>query len=169
MNPRLLNLAGFCACAGLLGFAYYAQYQLHLEPCPLCILQRVGVFLIGVGFLLATLHGARSGSVAARIYAALIALAALVTAALAGWQLYIQSLPPGSIPDCGAPLEVMLRFMSPGEVLRKVLHGSGECARVDWRLLGLAMPAWVLMAAAVLGSFGVRVNSRRDTQAVRFR
>ncbi len=169
MNPRLLNLAGFCACAGLLGFAYYAQYQLHLVPCPLCILQRVGVFLMGVVFLIATLHGARSGSVAGRIYAAAIALAALATVGVAGWQLYIQSLPPGSIPDCGAPLQVMLKFMSPGEVLRKVLAGSGECAKVDWRLLGLAMPAWVLMAAAVLGSFGVRVNSRRNTQAVRFR
>lgn len=169
MNPRLLNLAGFCACAGLLGFAYYAQYQLHLVPCPLCILQRVGVFLIGVVFLIATVHGARSASVAGRIYAAAIALAALATVGVAGWQLYIQSLPPGSIPDCGAPLEVMLKFMSPGEVLRKVLAGSGECAKVDWRLLGLAMPAWVLMAAAVLGSFGVRVNSRRNAQAVRFR
>jgi disulfide bond formation protein DsbB len=167
MNPRLLNLAGFCACAGLLGFAYFAQYQLHLEPCPLCILQRLGVFLTGLLFLIAAAHGARRGAVAAWVYATAVALAAFITAAIAGWQLYIQSLPPGSVPDCGAPLEVMLKFMSPGEVLRKVFAGSGECAKVDWRLLGLAMPAWVLISSAVLGAYGIWANGCRDAVAAR--
>ncbi len=169
MSPRLLNLAGFCACAGLLGFAYYAQYQLHLVPCPLCILQRLGVFLTGLLFLIVTVHGARRGALAGRVYAVAIALAALLTAAVAGWQLYIQSLPPGSMPDCGAPLEVMLKFMSPGEVLAKVFAGSGECAKVDWRLLGLAMPAWVLISSGALGAFGIWANGCRDATAVRAR
>jgi disulfide bond formation protein DsbB len=161
MGPRLANLLGFCACAGLLGYAYYAQYHLHLEPCPLCILQRLGVLLTGVVFLAAAVHGARPGGVGRRIYSAAIVLAVLATIAVAARQLYIQSLPPGSIPDCGAPLAIMLRFMSPGEVLSKVLAGSGECAKVDWRLLGLAMPAWVLIGSAALGAFGLWANRSR--------
>jgi len=32
-----VNLAGFGACAALLAYALYAQFQLGLEPCPLCI------------------------------------------------------------------------------------------------------------------------------------
>jgi len=48
MTSRQGNLLGFAACAGLLAYAYYAQIVLHLEPCPLCIFQRVGVFAVGV-------------------------------------------------------------------------------------------------------------------------
>jgi hypothetical protein len=44
---------GVLRLRGLLGYAYYAQYVLHLEPCPLCIFQRIGIFVIGVLFGLA--------------------------------------------------------------------------------------------------------------------
>jgi disulfide bond formation protein DsbB len=54
------------------------------------------------------------------------------------------------------------------DVLVKVLTGSGECAKVDWRFLGLAMPAWVLIAAAGLGGFGVWANARRGPPVLRF-
>ena len=53
MTARLGNFCGFAACAALLAYAYYAQHFLHLEPCPLCIFQRVGVFALGVVFLAA--------------------------------------------------------------------------------------------------------------------
>jgi disulfide bond formation protein DsbB len=168
MSPRLANLLGFCACAGLLGFAYYAQYHLHLEPCPLCMFQRLGVLLTGIVFLIAALHGPRRDGAGRRVYAGAIVLAALATIAVAARQLYIQSLPPGSVPECGAALDIMLKFMPLSEVLSKVFKGSGECAKVDWRLLGLAMPAWVLMAAGGLGAFGVWANGRRGAAAVRF-
>jgi protein dithiol:quinone oxidoreductase len=160
MTPRLANLAGVCGCMGLLGYAYYAQYHLHLEPCPLCILQRLGVLLTAVVFLVAWIHGPRRGGAGRQLYGIAVVLAALLTISVAARQLYIQSLPPGSIPDCGAPLQIMLKFMSPGEVLSKVLAGSGECAKIDWRLLGLAMPAWVLMSSAALGAFGLWANRR---------
>jgi disulfide bond formation protein DsbB len=168
MSPRLANLLGFFACAGLLGFAYFAQYGLHLPPCPLCIFQRLGVFLTGIVFLAAALHGPRRGGAGRRAYAIAVALATLATIAVATRQLYIQSLPPGSVPSCGASLDVMLKFMPLSEVLSKVLSGSGECAKVDWRLFGLAMPAWVLISSAALGAFGVWANGRRAPAAVRF-
>ena len=168
MTPRLANLVGFCLCAGLLGYAYYAQYHLHLEPCPLCILQRLGVFLTGVLFLIASINDPRQGGTGRRIYSAAIALAALSTIVVATRQLYIQSLPPGSIADCGAPLAIMMKLMSPGEVLRKILAGSGECAKVDWHLLGLAMPAWVLISSAALGALGLWANGQRKSAPIRF-
>jgi disulfide bond formation protein DsbB len=166
MTARLANLLGFCACLGLLGFAYFSQYVLHLEPCPLCILQRIGIFLIGIVFMCAAIQGPRRGG--RRVYAAAIALAVLGTAGVAARQLYIQSLPPGSVPACGASLEIMLKLLPLQEVLTKVFTGSGECAKVDWRFLGLAMPAWVLIAAGALGGFGVWTNTRRETAALRF-
>ena len=157
-NRRLLNSAGALACAGLLGFAYYAQYRLHLEPCPLCMFQRFTVFALGIIFLFAAIHNPRTWG--RYVYAVLAGAAALGTMAIAGKHLYIQSQPPGSVPACGAPLDVMLQMFPITEVVRKVLHGGGECALVNWRFLGLAMPAWVLICAAVLGVLGIYANSR---------
>ena len=161
MTARIANLLGFFACAGLLGFAYYAQSHLHLEPCPLCILQRIGVFATGLVFLIAAVHGPRASGAGRRAYAVAMWVPALATIAVAARQLYIQSLPPGSVPACGASLDIMLKFMPLSEVLSRVLAGSGECAKVDWRLAGLAMPAWVLIAAVALGTFGAWANGRR--------
>jgi disulfide bond formation protein DsbB len=151
------NLVAAAACAALLGYALFSQYQLDLEPCPLCIFQRVAVAALGVAFLLAALVPVRARilSVAASL---LLGLVALGGAGVAARHLYIQSLPPGKVPVCGATLDYMLEVFSPSEVLRKVLTGSGECARIDWTFLGLAMPAWVLIWVLALGAFGVLLN-----------
>jgi disulfide bond formation protein DsbB len=156
---RAVNLGGAVACAAMLAYALYAQYRLGLEPCPLCIFQRVGLFALGLIFLAAALQHPRGGGRC--VYAVLAGLAALTTAALATRHLYIQSQPPGSIPSCGAPLDVMLRFSPLTEVVRKVLAGGGECSQVNWSFAGLAMPAWVLVAALVLGFVGVVANLRQ--------
>ena len=74
----------------------------------------------------------------------------------------MQSLPPGSLPSCGAPLDVLFKFSPCLEVIRKVLTGSGECGEVNWRFLGLAMPAWVLLVVARRSAaLGLRANLRR--------
>ncbi len=156
---RRPNFIGFLVCAALLAYALYAQFHLGLEPCPLCIFQRIGIALTGLVFLLAALHHPRGGG--RTVYAVLIALAALATAALAGRHLYVQSLPPGTLPSCGAPLAMLLKFTPLFELIKKVLTGSGECGEVNWRFLGLAMPAWVLLWALALGAFGLRANLRR--------
>jgi protein dithiol:quinone oxidoreductase len=156
---RALNLGGAVACAAMLAYALYAQYGLGLEPCPLCIFQRVALFALGLVFLAAALQHPRGAG--RYVYAGLAGVAALATAALATRHLYIQSQPPGSIPSCGAPLEVMLRFSPLTEVVRKVLAGGGECSQVNWSFAGLAMPAWVLVAALVLGLVGILANLRQ--------
>jgi disulfide bond formation protein DsbB len=95
-------------------------------------------------------------------------LASLATVGVAVRQLYIQSLPEGSVPACGASLDFMLKVFSLNEVLVKVLTGSGECAKVTWRFLGLAMPGWVLIAALVLCVFGLWINLKRQSPELRF-
>lgn len=158
-NRRVLNSLGALACFGMLAYALYAQYGLGLEPCPLCIFQRVAIIALGIVFLAAALHNPYKS--ARYVYAAFIGLAALTTAGLATRHLYIQSQPPGSIPSCGAPLGVMLKFSPLTEVVRKVLTGGGECSQVNWSFAGLAMPAWVLIAALVLAAAGVLANLRQ--------
>jgi protein dithiol:quinone oxidoreductase len=153
---RGLNGLGLLACAGLLGYAWYSQTVLGLEPCPLCIFQRIGVAFIGLLFLIAALHAPRGRG--AWAYAGLIAIAALITMGVAARHLWIQHLPEGSVPACGASLSYMMRIFNVTDVIRKVLSGSGECAKVSWTLLGLSMPGWVMLAAAGLGLWGVYSN-----------
>ena len=156
--PRLVNLVCFALCAALIGYALYSQTYLELEPCPLCIFQRIGIALLGVAFLAAGLQHPRGWG--RYVYAIAIGALALATALIAARHLYVQSLPPGSLPSCGAPLSVLLKFTPLWQVVRKVLTGSGECSEVNWRFLGLAMPGWVLLWALALGIAGVLANLR---------
>lgn len=151
------NLLGAAACAALLGYALYTQFYMGLEPCPLCIFQRIAVAALGVTFVLAALVPVRA-RVRSLIAMALIGLVALAGAGVAARHLYIQSLPADQVPVCGAPLETLMDIYPLFELLRKVLTGSGECARINWTFLGLAMPAWVLICVLALGTFGVLVN-----------
>jgi disulfide bond formation protein DsbB len=139
---------------------------MHLEPCPLCIFQRVGIVAIGVIFAIASAHDPAGWG--RRVYAGLLGLASLATAGVAVRHLYIQSLPPGTVAACGASLDFMLKVFPLTDVLVKVLTGSGECAKVEWRFLGLAMPAWVLIAAIALGAHGLWANIRRRPPMLRF-
>ena len=156
---RAVNFAGFLACAGMMGFALYAQHILLLEPCPLCVLQRVAVIGLGIVFLIAALHGPRGfGGV---VYAVLIALFALGGIGVAGWHSHLQPLPPSETPSCGPGLDYLLDNFPLSEALRMVFHGSGECAKIVWQFLGLSMPAWVLICLVLLGSAGIWNNLRR--------
>jgi disulfide bond formation protein DsbB len=156
LTRRQGNLLGFLACAGLMGYALFCQYGLKLEPCPLCILQRVSVISAGVLFLAATLHN--PGRAGARVYGVLIDLAALFGIGVAARHMYVIAAPPGSVAECGASLEYMMDVLPLREVLEKVFKGSGECAMIDWHFLGLNMPTWVLMALVAVSSWAVWVN-----------
>jgi len=159
INGRLVNGAGFLACAALLGYALYTEFYQGLDPCPLCIFQRIGVLALGLVFLAAAAHGAVHWG--RRVYAGLIALAALATAAVAARHAYIQSQPPGTFAACGAPLNVMMKMFHVWTVVSKVLHAGGECAVVNWTFWGLTMPEWVLIWMVGLGSAGVVANLKR--------
>ena len=166
MTARAANFLGFLACAALLAYAYYCQYVLHLEPCPLCIFQRIGLFAIGVLFAVDAAHDPATWG--RRVYAALLAVAAAATVGVAIRHLYIQSLPPGTIAACGASLDFMMKVFPLTDVLVKVLTGSGECAQITWRFMGLSMPGWVLIAALGLGAYGLWANLRRRPPVLRF-
>ena len=171
-DRRLINIAGFLVCAALLGYALYAQFHLGLEPCPLCIFSRVTVLALGAAFGLAALFNpARAGG--RWFFTALIGLAALAAVGVSARHVYIQAQPAGSVPACGAPLDVLMQMFQVWTVVYKVLHGGGECAEVNWRFLGLAMPAWVLAFAVVMGATGVYANfprrQRRRTPTLKFK
>jgi disulfide bond formation protein DsbB len=141
--PRLLFLLGFLACVGLLGYALYADHVLGLEPCPLCIFQRVAFILMGAVFLTAALHGPSGWG--RGVYGVFAAVFGLTGAGIAARHVYLQSLPPDLVPECGPGLAYMLEAFPISRTLDMVFRGSGECAEVDWTFLGLSMPTWTLL------------------------
>ena len=163
LDRRLVNWAGFLACVAMMGYAVYAERVLGFEPCPLCMFQRVGVVILGAMFLIAALHHPRSVA-GARVYAALLALAAAFPLYVSGRHVYIQSLPFGSVPSCGASFDYMMDVFPIMTVVQKVLTGAGECQKIDWSLLGLSMPAWVFMSVFAIAVVGVWANWRDSRQ-----
>lgn len=142
-SSRILFFLISLFCVLAMAYALYAEYGLKLDPCPLCIFQRLAVIGVGVVAFLAGLINPRS--LGRKIASALIVLVALSGAAVAGRQLWLQHLPADLVPTCGPGLNYMLETLPFATVLEKVLSGDGECAVVDWRFLGQSMPFWVLV------------------------
>ena len=146
--PRPLNALAFLACLAAIVGALYLQHVDGLEPCPLCIFQRVGVIAGAVILLIASLHGPKN--IGVRIYGALTTLAALGGGAVAARHIWLQNLPADQVPACGPGLDYMLEVFPLQNVLQQVLAGSGECAEMDWSFLGLSLPGWSMVVFAGL-------------------
>jgi disulfide bond formation protein DsbB len=157
---RAQCLAGFLVCAALIAFAVYTQLYGGLEPCPLCIFQRVAFAALGVVLLAAGLHAPR-GAGARRAYGVLAVLVAAVGIGIAGRHVWLQHLPPDEVPMCGPGLNYLMEAMPLSGVIRKVLTGSGECAKVDWHFLGLSMPEWSLLWFLALAAWVLLTMFRR--------
>jgi disulfide bond formation protein DsbB len=160
LPPRRIGyVLGFVVCAALMAFALYLQYGLGLDPCPLCILQRVAVISMGVVFLIAAFHNPDRGG--ATFYALLQLVLGGAGAALALRQVWLQSLPKDQVPVCGMSLSYMLDTLPFTDTLKKVFEGSGECAEKAWEFMHLSIAGWTLVffVAAVVATFAL---IRRD-------
>ena len=121
----------------------YFENHLGLEPCYLCVTQRFFVVCVGIVCAIAALHNpAQFGQ---RIYALLSILAATLGGYFSSKQLWLQSLPEDQVPACGIPVDYLLDSFSLSEAIAMLVRGDGNCAEVQWQLLGLSMPAWVLI------------------------
>lgn len=160
MTPRPAFAAGAVACAALLGYGYYLQYAQGLEPCPLCMIQRAFFYVVMALFIIAALHGpARIGTA---IYSTLVVLFALGGAATAGRQVWLQHLPADKVPQCGPDLFFMLQNFPLSRTLAKVFYGSGECAAVDWKFLGLSIAGWALVWFSLFVLYALWLALRRS-------
>ena len=151
---RTLYALGFVTCVVMMGTAlFYFQRFLGLEPCPLCILQRVVVISLGIVLLVASIHGPRGWG--NRVYGALVILIAGTGAGIAGRHVWLQSLPADQVPECGPTLDYILEVFPLSQALQLVLRGSGECAKVEWQFLGLSIPGWTFIAFCGFILFGL--------------
>jgi disulfide bond formation protein DsbB len=163
LSFRQTAIAVTVACAGLLGYGYYLQYFDGQDPCPLCLLQRGFYYAIGITFVTAAAHGpARLGQ---RVYAFAGFLLALGGGGVATRQAYLQHLPPEQVPACGPDLFYMLDNFPIARTLQMLLRGSGQCAEVHWRFLGLSIAEWSLVWFALFAVAALYLALRKDNAA----
>jgi disulfide bond formation protein DsbB len=148
--------------ASLLVAVLYFEHALYLDPCPLCIIDRLFLAGIGLVFLLAVLHN--PGRRGQRFYAFLNLLLVAGGMGVAGRHVWLQQLPADEVPECGASLSYMLDTLPLNETLRRVLQGSGECAEIQWTFLGLSIPEQTLILFAGLAVLAlVQLLRRADS------
>ena len=144
-ESRGFNLLMAFVCYQLLVTAYYFQYVENMEPCPLCIFQRIGVLFVGIWFFLRGVHKPLAGSSWNMFYSVLGLISSILGSIVSIRHIYIQNLPEGEIPACGPALEYLVDMLPISEVIGAVFAGDGECAKSNWDMLGLSMPGWVLV------------------------
>jgi disulfide bond formation protein DsbB len=139
-NARAAYLAIGLIPLGLIGVGLILQHVMGLEPCPLCIFQRIAFLGVALFGLLAAAVAPRP---VARAVALLMLISALVGLGIAAWHVRLQ-LNPESL-SCGPGLDVMLENFPLTQVLPRVFKGSGDCAQAGWTLFGLSIAGWSLV------------------------
>ncbi len=134
----LVVLSIFAACG-----SFISQYVLGMNPCVLCILQRLCVLAVGL-LAIVTAFSSQSSKFARSLSALLIAAPAVYGAGVAAYQIWLQSLPPGTAPSCGAPWTFRLRDWPLFDWFEPIVRGFGNCTEPDY-LFGVALPVWSIL------------------------
>lgn len=159
INLKMLCLTGFITCIALLASAYYFQYAMGMEPCPLCIMQRVATLLVALGCLGGFFLVEKPiGLLAASVWTLLSSFFGIYLAHHHNW---LQNLPADQVPSCGPSLEYMLDAFPLMDIMTVLLRGNGNCAEVSWSFAGISMPGWLLVffiGFAIASAYGVIVS-----------
>lgn len=148
-NSRLLNLMIFVATVLIIGMALYMEHVMLLEPCGLCITQRIFVVLAGLVCLAAAIHN--PSTKARRNYALVAAAMCVAGSYFAIKQIWLTYLPEDQVPACGPGFSYVLNNFPLMDTLSFLLVGDGNCAEVSWRFLGIfSIPELSLMGFVAL-------------------
>ena len=164
MNPfhwsfRTQFLLGFVACAALLAYAFYVQFELQIQPCPFCIFQRIAFAALGLVLLIGGLHAPLAAGTR-KFWSSLALLPAGAGIGYAGRHTWVQLNPP-ALPNCGPGLNFIVEQHSWLGAARRVLMATGDCANIDWKFLGLSMPMWTLIWFVGLALWAMHAGFRR--------
>ena len=153
LSPRIWFALGAASCLFMLLIGAYFQFVEELEPCPLCISQRIAILFTGIVFLIASIHNPQAKVLT--IYSILGAFTALIGSGISIRHVWIQNLPADEVPECGPGLSYVFDNFPLIDTLKLMFNGSGECADILWTFLGLSIPAWTFVAFLGLASLSI--------------
>ena len=153
LGSRTGYILGFLTSFGLVAFALFIQTRHNLEPCPLCISQRIVYMVLGLLFLLAAVHNPQR--IGRRVYGVLHFIAAATGAGVAARHMWIQANPDKVMAECGAGFDYIFDNFPLKKALDLVFKGTGECTNIDWTLFGLTIPQLSLACFVALALYAV--------------
>ena len=156
---RAQYAAGFLVCFALLAYAYYVQFDLGVEPCPLCIFQRIVFIVMAILFVAGAMQNPKVCG--RRVYALLLLLTAGIGVGIAARHLWVQHQPPDLMAGCAPGWNYMVENFPLSKTLKMAFTGSADCAQVSWTFLGLSMPLWTLVCYVLLGAGAIWAGFRR--------
>jgi protein dithiol:quinone oxidoreductase len=159
LSSRWAYFIGFIVSFGLVVFALYIQTKDHLEPCPLCISQRIIYMVYGLIALLATFHHPKN--MGRKIYALLLLLTAVVGVVVASRHWWIQANPEKVMAECGAGFDYIFETFPFKKALDLVFKGTGECSTIDWTWLGLTIPQLSLACFLLLAVYALLLGFKK--------
>jgi protein dithiol:quinone oxidoreductase len=152
---------GFAACFGLVGLALVIQTVYKLEPCPLCITQRIVFMCMGVLFLIAAF--VKPATILAKLLTVAQVIAALIGAGWAIRHWWIQAHRESMVVDCGVGFDYMFENFPLKKAFTLIFRGTGDCAAIDWTFLGLSLPQLGLIAFIAFGVYAIylfKINNK---------
>ena len=152
-DSRTWFFFGFLSCFSMLAVGAYFQLIENLEPCPLCISQRIAILGTGIVFIAAAIHN--PSTTGRKLYALFGTFTALFGAGISTRHVWLQNLPPEEVPECGPGLDYIFEYFPITETLKLMLNGTGECAEVLWTFLGVSIPGWTLVAFLALATISL--------------
>jgi len=153
LSGRTGYLLGFAACFSLVAIALVIQTHYHLEPCPLCISQRIIFMGLGLLFLIAAFIP--PANIFKKIFTLLQVLTAMGGAGVAIRHWYLQAHRESMIADCGVGFDYMYDNFPRIKMLTLIFKGTGDCAAIDWTFLGLSIPQLALIAFVGFGAYAL--------------
>jgi len=146
---RLINFGIFLVCVATIGIVLYMEHVMFLQPCGLCISQRVFVIFCGLVCLASAIHN--PGAQGQKLYAFGAASMCVFGSYFSIRQIWLQHLPEDQVPACGPGLTYIYENFPFMETLNFLLKGDGNCAEVKYRFLGLlSIPEMALVAFVFL-------------------
>jgi disulfide bond formation protein DsbB len=144
---------GFLASFGFVAYGLYIQQKYSLEPCPLCIFQRIAFLVMGGFFLLSALHN--PGTAGRKVYGLLHFATAIGGIGIAVRHIWIQANPEKVMAECGAGFDYIFETFPLKKALDLVFKGTGECSSIDWTMFGMTIPQLSLIAFIGLAIYAV--------------
>lgn len=152
---RISMFTGVVMTSAMIALALYMQYVMHLQPCPLCSVQRAIVIVMGIIYFIGFVQNPSSWG--RRTYGFLLSLVSATGLLVAGRHTWLQHLPEDRIPECGPGLEFWMNNLPAEEVVQKVFQGSGECAKVAYNFIGLSIAEWSLIAFSLFLIYNLKL------------
>lgn len=145
-------LAAASASALALAAAYAAQYAFDIQPCVLCLYQRIPYFIAGTMALLALVLPA--GDDDRSLMMALVGAVFLIGAGLAFYHFGVERHWWAGAAACQAAGKAGFQPLSTAELMEQ-LHSPPPkpCDQVDWMILGVSVTAWNALASLALAAF----------------